>query len=238
MVISGHFDQRWILAGVPGATECQPGWCHSQLCRSQRSVTLNSSSSSSCSNTLPLWYILQIKHLRWYLDPFDTWEWEWVGFVLRLKRLQQRTKGLWLVIGHRTGFDAIGRVEWARLMLVAGYDLVSTLHQTPCKANKLFYVALFWASFLLLLLSGLAFLPFPWFVLISMSKHVSPTECWCAILSLSLDNWSCCSPCHWYPLPGQLDEAVQGRSSQNMLSCTCAEAHRTMVSREQYTEFD
>ena len=52
MVISGHFDQRWILAGVPGATECQPGWCHSQLCRSQRSVTLNSSSSSSCSNTL------------------------------------------------------------------------------------------------------------------------------------------------------------------------------------------
>ena len=125
MVISGHFDQRWILAGVPGATECQPGWCHSQLCRSQRSVTLNSSSSSSCSNTLPLWYILQIKHLRWYPDLFDTWTWEWVGFVLRLKRLQQRTKGLWLVIGHRTGFDAIGRVEWARLMLVAGYDLVS-----------------------------------------------------------------------------------------------------------------
>ena len=98
---------------------------------------------------------------------------------------------------HRKGgvsqANACGRIS-------PRFSIVSTLHQTPCKANKLFYVALFWASFLLLLLSGLAFLPFPWFVLISMSKHVSPTECWCAILSLSLDNWSCCSPCHWYPI--------------------------------------
>ena len=87
---------------------------------------------------------------------------------------------------HRKGgvsqANACGRI-WPR------FSIVSTLHKTPCKANKLFNVALFWASFLLLLLSGLAFLPFPWFVLISMSKHVSPTEWWCAILSLSLDNW-------------------------------------------------
>ena len=139
MVISGHFDQRWILAGVPGATECQPGWCHSQLCRSQRSVTLNSS-SSSCSNTLPLWYILQIKHLSWYLDLFDIWTWEWVGFVLRLKRLQQRTKGLWLVIGHRTGFHRKGGVSQANACgrISPRFSIVSTLHQTPCKANKLF----------------------------------------------------------------------------------------------------
>ena len=37
----GHFDQRWSLAGVPRATECQLGW--SSHCRSQRSVTLTSS---------------------------------------------------------------------------------------------------------------------------------------------------------------------------------------------------
>ena len=197
-VVSGHFDQRWILAGVPGATECQPGWCHSQLCRSQRSVTLNSSSSSSCSNTLPLWYILQIKHLSWYLDLGVG------GFCSQTEAVATKDKrslvGYWTSDRfrcHRKGgvsqANACGRI-WPR------FSIVSPLHQTPCKANKLFYVALFWTSFLLPLLSGLAFLPFPWCVLISMSKHVSPTECWCAILSLSLDNWSCCSPCHWYPI--------------------------------------
>ena len=48
----GHFDQRWSLAGVPRATECQLGW--SSHCRSQRSVTLTSSPPPSPAPPAPI----------------------------------------------------------------------------------------------------------------------------------------------------------------------------------------
>ena len=102
-----HIDHRWSrLAGVPGATECQLGW--SSRHRSQRRVTLNSSSPPPAPIHLHLlllhWHLHLLQYLLLHRHHLHLSQQLYKHLHL-IQNAGATLVVLGLVIGHWTGFD-------------------------------------------------------------------------------------------------------------------------------------